>query len=133
MRQFLRRLYKSVTRDDLLLRIICFFGGVLAGGIGVALFVFVAMDNFKSLFAQFLCWVITIFFMSYGGLMLLRCVLSARSRTARFIERFLPDAVGLEEGTLLALVIYLPAVLLTLLLHWVGVKGQRIDWDRRFR
>lgn len=133
MRQFLHRLYGSVTRDDLLLRVICFLGGLLAAGMGVGLFAFVAMGDFNSLFARVLCWVITIFFMSYGGLMLLRCVLSARSRTARFTERFLPDAVDLEAGALLALLIYLPAVLLTLLLHWVGVKGQRINWDRRFR
>jgi hypothetical protein len=44
---------------------------------------------------------------------------------ARFIDRYLPDAAGLEDGALLVLVIYFPAALLTLLLRSLGVRGQR--------
>jgi hypothetical protein len=57
--------------------------------------------------------------------MVSRCALSVRSRVARFLDKRVPDAVGLEEAALLLIAIYLPAVLLTLLLRFFGVRGQQ--------
>jgi hypothetical protein len=41
------------------------------------------------------------------------------------LDSHLPDAVGFEEAVALIVVIYLPAVLLTLLLRLLGIRGQR--------
>jgi hypothetical protein len=42
MRRFLRRLLVSFERDDLFLRVVFVLSGVLFGGIGIALLVFVS-------------------------------------------------------------------------------------------
>jgi hypothetical protein len=44
---------------------------------------------------------------------------------ARFVDRYFPDAGGLEDAAFLVLAIYFPAALLTLLLRSLGVRGQR--------
>ena len=133
MKRILRSLFASLLCDDLLLRIICFLGGVLFGGFGVAMSVFGATHDLgPPLLFRVFYWTIAILFAAYGALMFSRCVLSAKSRMARFLRRFLPDAVDLEAGALLILLVYLPAVLLTLLLRFLGVRGQHIDRDREF-
>jgi hypothetical protein len=60
-----------------------------------------------------------------AGLLVSRCARSAQSRVARLLDRHLPDAVGFEETVALIVVVYLPAVLLTLLLRLLGIRGQR--------
>jgi hypothetical protein len=132
IRRFLRRHSEPLWRDDLLVRIIFFLTGIFFCGLGFAVLVFTITthDWEGRLFSLLFYFAVAILSIGYGGVMLSRCVLSVRSRAARRLDRFLPDTPGLEEGALLILLIYLPAVLLTLLLRWLGVKGQRIDWDR---
>ncbi len=64
-------------------------------------------------------------FVGWGLLLMIRCVVPAQSRLARVAERVLPDGVGLEEAAFLVVVFLLPAVCVTLLLRWLGVKGQK--------
>jgi hypothetical protein len=132
IRRFIRRHSEPLWRDDLLVRVIFLLTGILFGGLGIGLLMFIATthDLEGRLFWRFFYLALAIVCTGYGGLLLSRCVLSARSRAARRLDGYLPDTPGLEEGVLLIFLIYLPAVLLTLLLRWFGVKGQRIDWDR---
>jgi hypothetical protein len=133
MKRVLRRLLASLLRDDLLLRVACFLGGALFGGLGVTMFIAFAQDLRTSFsWVDVVYWLIAILLTAWGALLLSRCVLPAQSRIARLVQRILPDAAGFEEAGLLILLIYLPAMLLTLLLRLVGVRGQRIDWDREF-
>jgi hypothetical protein len=125
MKRFLRRLIASCERDDLFLRVVFFLSGLLCGGLGVVMLVSVSTHSSASLVAEVLFWAFGILFTVWGGLMASRCALSAQSRIARFLDGKLPDAVGLEEGALLLVAIYLPAVLLTLLIRFLGVRGQR--------
>jgi len=125
MKRFLRRLIISFERDDLFLRVVFVLSGVLFGGLGIALLVFVSTHASASPFANILFWTFAILLTAAGGLMAARCALPAQSRLARFLDRNLPDAVGLEESVLVIVVIYLPAVPLTLLLRFLGVQGQR--------
>ena len=75
-------------------------------------------------YIQVIYWGLAITFTAAAGLLGSRCVLSARSPMAHFVDKFVPDAVGLEEAAFLMLAIYLPAVLLTLLLRHFGIRGQ---------
>jgi hypothetical protein len=125
MKRLLRRLVTSCERDDLFLRVVFVLSGLLFGGLGVVMLVFVSTHSSASLIAEVLFWTFGSLFMVSGGLMASRGALPAQSRLARFLDRNVPDAVGLEEGALLLIAIYLPAVLLTLLIRLLGVRGQR--------
>jgi hypothetical protein len=124
MKRFLRRLLIPLVRDDLFVRVACFLAGLLFGGFGIAMSVWGATHDFSPNI-QVLCWVFATPFTAWGGLLVSRCVLSAQSRMVRFVDRYLPDAVGFEEAAALILAIYLPAALLTFLLRLIGVRGQR--------
>jgi hypothetical protein len=123
-RFFLRRVLFPLVRDDLFVRVVCFLGGLLFGGFGVAILVWVATHH-SNPNIQAVCWIIAIPFAAWGALLVSRCALSAQSRLARFVDRHLPDGVG-EEGVALIFAIYLPAALLTLFLGRLGIRGQRI-------
>jgi hypothetical protein len=125
MKRFLRRLVTSFERDDLFLRVVFVLSGVLFGGLGIALLAFVSTHASTSPFAEVLFWTLAILLTAVGGLMAARGALPAPSRLARLLDRNVPDAVGLEEGVLLIVAIYLPAALLTLLICFLGVRGQR--------
>jgi hypothetical protein len=125
MKRFLRRLMMSFERDDLFLRVVFVLSGVLFGGLGIALLVFLSTQASASPFAQVLFGTLAILLTAAGDLMAARCVLPAQSRLAPFLDRNVPDAVGLEESVFLIAAIYLPAALLTLLIRFVGVRGQR--------
>jgi hypothetical protein len=81
-------------------------------------------DLGQLLYLRFLYWVIAVALTALGGSWASRFVLSKRSRIARSLDKHVPDAVGFEEAALLLIAIYLPAVLLTLLLRFCGVRGQ---------
>lgn len=123
MKRFLRRLLIPLVRDDLFVRVACFLAGLLFGGLGVAMSAWIATHH-SSPNVQVVGWIIAIPFTAWGVLLVSRCALSAQSRLARFVGRYLPDGVG-EEGVALILAIYLPAALLTLFLRLLGVRGQR--------
>jgi hypothetical protein len=125
MKRLWRRLIISFERDDLFFRVVFVLFGLLSGGIGIALLVFVSTHASASPLAEVLFWTLAILLTAVGGLMAVRCALPAQSRLARFLDRKLPDAVGLEESIFLIVAIYLPAALLTLLLRFLGVRGQR--------
>jgi len=125
LKRFLHRLVISCERDDLFLRVVFFLSGLLFGGLGVVMLVYASTHSSTSLLAEVLFWVFGILFTAGGGLMVSRCALSAQSRMARFLDRNLPDAAGLEDGALLLIAIYLPAVLLTPFLRFLGLRGQR--------
>jgi hypothetical protein len=125
MKRFLRRLVVSFERDDLFLRVVFVLSGLLFGGIGIALLVFVSTQASTSPVVEVLFWTLAILLTAVGGLMAARCVLPAKSRLARFLDRNTPDAVGLEESVFLIVAIYLPAALLTLLIRFLGIRGQR--------
>jgi hypothetical protein len=126
MRQFLRRQLEPLTRDDLFLRVVSGLAGLLIGGLGVVMAVAGASRDFLAWLGWFnlVWWPIALLLIAWGALLLSRCIVPARSRLARLAERWLPDPVGLDEGILLALVFIMPAVLLTLLLRLIGIKGQ---------
>ena len=125
MKRLWRHLIVSFERDDLFFRVVFVLSGLLSGGIGIALLVFVSTHTSTSPLAEVLFWTLAILLTAVGGLMATRCALPAHSRLARFLDRKLPDAVGLEESIFLIVAIYLPAALLTLLLRFLGVRGQR--------
>jgi hypothetical protein len=125
MKRLWRRLIISFGRDDLFFRVVFVLSGLLSGGIGIALLVFVSTHASASPLAEVLFWTLAILLTAVGGLMAARCALPAQSRLARFLDRKLPDAVGLEESIFLIVAIYLPAALLTLVLRLLGVRGQR--------
>jgi hypothetical protein len=124
MKRFLRRLVISVERDDLFLRVVFVFSGLLFGGLGIGLLAFVSTHASPSPIAAVLFWTFAILLTAVGGLMAARCALPAQSRLARFLDRNVPDAVGLEESIFLIVAIYLPAALLTLLIRFLGGRGQ---------
>ena len=130
MKRFWRRLVMSLERDDLFLRVVFVLSGVLSGGLGIALLVFVSTQASASPFAEVLFGTLAILFATAGGLMAARCALPAQSRLARFLDRNVPDAAGLEDAIFLIGAIYLPAVLLTHLLRFLGVRGQRTSGVR---
>jgi hypothetical protein len=121
----LRRLIISFQRDDLLLRVVFVQSGLLSGGIGIALLVCVPTQASTSPLADVLLWTLAILLTAVGGLMAARCAVPAQSRLARFLDRNLPDAAGLEDAVFMIGAIYLPAALLTLVLRLLGVRGQR--------
>jgi hypothetical protein len=125
MKRSLRRLVISFERDDLFLRVVFLLSGPLFGGIGIALLVFASTHASASPSAEVLFWTLAILFTAAGGLLAARCALPAQSRLAQFLDRNVPDSAGLEEGIFLIVAIYLPAALLTLLLRFLGVRGQR--------
>jgi hypothetical protein len=125
MKRLFRRLAVPLAQDDLLVRVVCLWGGLWIGGLGVAMSLWGATTHDLGPHFQVIYWIVTILFSAWGGLLVSRCALSAQSRMARFVDKILPDAVGFEEGAALILAVYLPAVLLTLLLHFFGVRGQR--------
>ena len=129
MKRFLRRLIISFERDDLFLRVVFVLSGLLPGGIGIALLVFVSTNASASPLADVLFWTLAILLTAVGGLMAARCAVPAQSRLARFLDRNVPDAAGLEDAIFLIVAIYFPAVLLTLLIRFVGVRGQRSMHD----
>jgi cytochrome c biogenesis protein CcdA len=120
-----RRLLISFVQDDLFVRVACFLAGLLLGSLGVAISIWAATHHASPSFQSF-CWIIAIPFTVWGALLILRCAVSLRSRMARFIDKYLlPDTPNLEDAALLLLTVYAPAVLLTLLLRFLGVSGQR--------
>jgi hypothetical protein len=125
MKRLWRRLIISFGRDDLFFCVVFVLSGLLSGGIGIALLVFVSTHASASPLAEVLFWTLAILLTAVGGLMAARCALPAQSRLARFLDRKLPDAVGLEESIFLIVAIYLPAALLTLVLRLLGVRSQR--------
>ena len=125
MKRLWRRLIISFEQDDLFFRVVFVQSGLLSGGLGIALLVFVSTHASASPLAEVLFWTLAILFTALGGMLAARCALPAHSRLARFLDRKLPDAVGLEDAIFLIAAIYLPAVLLTLLLRLFGVRGQR--------
>jgi hypothetical protein len=129
MKRFLRRLIISFERDDLFLRVVFVLSGLLPGGIGIALLVFVSTHASASPLADVLFRTLAILLMAVGGLMAARCAVPAQSRLARFLDRNVPDAAGLEDAIFLIGAIYLPAALLTLLIRFLGVRGQRSMHD----
>ena len=107
------------------MRVVFVLSGLLPGSIGIALLVFVSTNASASPLAEVLFWTLAILLTAVGGLMAARCAVPAQSRLARFLDRNVPDAAGLEDAIFLIGAIYLPAVLLTLLLRLLGVRGQR--------
>lgn len=125
VKRSLRRLFVSVTRDDLFLRVAWSLAGILFGGFGVALLIAGAATDFGAL--SYVYWSIVIPFIAGGAIMVSRCALSARSRLARLLDKHPPDAAA-EEGVLLVAIVYLPAACLTILLRSLGVRGQRTGY-----
>jgi hypothetical protein len=123
MRRFINRLIICLGEDDLFLRVVFSLAGLLFGGIGVGM-LWGATDDLGSPLFHVVYWVLAISLTAGGVLLGSLCVLWAQSAMARFLDKFVPDAVGLEEGAFLIIAIYLPAVLVTLLLRFLGVRGQ---------
>jgi hypothetical protein len=124
MKRFLRRLHLLFARDDLFLRVVWLVTGFCIAGFGVAMCVLGAKQDLGSRL-QGLYWTVAIPIITCGGLLISRCAQSAQSRISRCLDAHLPDAYG-EDFVALLVAIYLPAVLLTLLLRLLGVRGQRI-------
>jgi hypothetical protein len=123
MKRFLRRLVLSLGWDDLFWRIVGLLGGLFFAAPGVAMSVWGATHDLGAKIVVGY-WAVAILFIAWGGILVSRCVLSAQSRMARFIDSHPPDTHGAEEGIVLILIIYLPAALLTLLLRFFGIRGQ---------
>ncbi|KRR17190.1 hypothetical protein CQ14_12400 [Bradyrhizobium lablabi] len=126
MKRFFRRLTASLRQDDLFERVVFVLTGLLFGGLGVALLAFLSTDASASRMAKVFLWPLAVLLTSAGGLMAARCALPAQSRLARCLDSNLPDAGWLEENVFLIVVIYLPAILLTLLMRRLGIRGQRM-------
>ena len=126
MKRLFRRLTVSLKQDDLFARVVFVLSGLLFGGLGVAILAFLSMDASVSPLAKVLFGTIAILLTSMGGVMAARCALPAQSRLARFLDRNLPDAGGLEDAVFLIVAIYLPAMLLTSLMRRLGIRGQRM-------
>jgi hypothetical protein len=127
MRRLLNRLIADLGQDDLFTRVLFALFGLILGGIGATMLISGATRNLGGppLYAQVALWVVAIVLTTCGSILGLRCVLPRQSRAACLLDKFVPDAVGLEEAAFLIIAIYLPAALLTLLLRLFGVRGQQ--------
>jgi len=123
MKRFLRRLIIPLARDDLYMRVFAFLQGLLIGSPGVAMTVWGAAHTLGPKI-QVLYWAVAILFMAWGGLLVSRCVLSAQSPLARFVDKHPIDGQGLD-GVALVIAAYVPAAFITLVLNFFGVRGQR--------
>jgi len=124
MKRFLRRLLVYFVRDDLFVRVVWLLTGLLPGGIGVLMLIQGATLHLSTIVQVLFYWPISILLTAMGGVAASRCVLSPKSRLARYLDTHLPDAVA-DEWILLMLVVYVPAAFLTFFLRLLGVKGQR--------
>jgi hypothetical protein len=132
----LNALRACVTRDDLFSRAVWLSTGIVFGGLGVVMLVAGMRQDVGDM--QYVCaapapsriivpayWSVAAIFTAGGAVLASRCVLPARSRLARLLDRHLPDTVGLDEAIILLAIIYLPALVLVIVLRSLGIKGQR--------
>jgi hypothetical protein len=128
MKQFFGRLLFEMTRDDLFMRFACAIGGLLFGGLGiVSLIEGVEHGMNLSVPFQVLVWTVLIALTVLGAALALRSVLSIRSRAGHFLDQHLNlGFLAYPDQSMLYIV--LPAVVLTLLLRCLGVRGQHASW-----
>jgi hypothetical protein len=85
------------------------------------------------LYKQILLLVMLIALLTIGVALILRSLLSIRSRVGKLLDHHVsPLLLGLVSGDSvgIALVVLLPAILLMLLLRGLGIRGQVAGWCR---
>ena len=131
MKQFFGRLFSRLIRDDLFLRVTCALFGLLSWTVaGLLTNALLESTRFRS---QILISTFAIVFAGIGGPLALRSVLSIRSRAGTFLDRHMTPTnlfAGLAMADSSLVFIFLPAILLTLFLRGLGVRGQVTDWCR---
>lgn len=133
MRQFFRLISSAITRDDLFLRALCLTAGIIVGGLGVLILIgripqwSSAEFSWYSLFL----WLVGLLLSGWGGLLLSRCVVPAKSRIADWTAKCFPDPNWFQDTLIVLAVFAIPAILLTLALRLIGVKGQQPGFGQR--
>jgi hypothetical protein len=122
MKKLFRRLHTALARDDLFVRLFCLLAGLLLIALGRAIW---TVGHNLEAGALIFCWAITALFVLWGALSILRSVLSARSRMARFIDNLVPDPAMMDDAAPFFFVLCLPAVLLTQLTVPLVYGGNR--------
>ena len=127
MKRIWHWLRNQLYRDDLFFRATCFLLGISLGGLGLVMIVAGTSPEFLAELSWFnlLYWPVAGLLTALGALLLARSFIAADWRIAKHAEKYLPDPADLEDAAILFVVILAPAVLLTILLRALGVKGQR--------
>jgi hypothetical protein len=115
----------ALTCDDLFLRVLFLFFGVGAIGFSLALSYWILSTATKADSWSLLIFVggLAILLILWGALLLGRCLSAPSSRWSKFAEKAHPDTVDGEGLIILLLLSLLPAVILTLVLRRLGMRG----------
>ena len=133
MKRALRRLAFTLFRDDLFHRAAWLMFGLLSAAMGAGLLYATLTPSTSGCTGpsshvasiQLMC-LLELPFLAISALGIARFVVSADSLLARSINDQLPDGGDLEGLLLALIVVYVPAILLTLALRASGVRGQRM-------
>lgn len=123
MRAIWKSLLYQFTRDDLFVRVLFALFAMGIGGLGAALclsifylgeamWILLLMIGIGSLL---ICW---------GCLLLARTFFAPKSRWSKLAEKYHPDTSDGEGIIIIFVLFFLPAVLLTLILRVIGIRGR---------
>ena len=116
-----------LAADDLFWRVSCFFFALLGIGLGVLIGSVLLLSSARDSMWwpwQALLWLFAAGLFAWASVLLLGCFSPPGSRPARWAARAQPAMVDFEgETSLLALAVFLPAAMVTLMLRGIGVRG----------
>jgi len=127
MRRFWRSFMLQMAQDDLFVRVGMLVLGAPISGFGVWLVWQMLKDDTDERWVTFGLGAVGLVLALWGSLLMSRCFVSAQSQIAHIAQKAIPDGAG-EDGLILGLLYAagsIPVAIITLLLRWLGVKGQR--------
>jgi len=125
MRALWRRLKDALTVDDLFWRVVFFLFALFMMALCVVGVGWLLTPDARAtwwvwqvLLAAFMAGLFFCAAVMFGG-----CFASPGSRWSRWAQKATPDAVDIGEAIFIVAVIFLPAVVITVLLRYIGVRG----------
>lgn len=117
------QLIAALTRDDLFLRVSLFVFGLSSVALGATCMHWLAFSPPESLgwIAAGLC--IAVFFLAWGSLIFVSAFTAPSSRWSKVAGKCYPEPAALDDAAFLLIVVLFPAVILTLVLRVLGVRG----------
>lgn len=116
-----RLLVKAVTKDDLFIRVTLVVFGVGALVLG-SLTVREAHSSESWGWLQAI-WIVGVMFLSWGIIVVVGAFTPPLSRWNKVAEKCYPDPAALDDAAVFLIIVLIPAVVLTLLLRALGVRG----------
>jgi hypothetical protein len=113
---------EAVSKDDLVIRVTLGVFGVGAFALGLFMVCEPAYSN-EPLGWLLVLLVMGLLFMLWGFVVFVAAFTAPSSRWSDFAEKCYPNPAGLDDAAIFILIILFPAVLLTLLLRALGVRG----------